>query len=203
VGPWRSGGCARVRPREFPGAGRSLDRDSCRAGIRTQDLRISPRRRVGGRRPVQGVAGQRHVAPITRRTGRRRCYRPRPAWAAPARAPGCVCLDSNVRTRLRRPVPNARPGFSSTLQSQIHCLQSPQAALVAPTSLHEPLHDSRGSPKAKVTAPGVVELGFAGFGVAIMMETAIARRSVRPAEGFLRKDTTHDGLGPCCPTRGA
>src|SRR3954469_20634051 len=58
----------------------------------------------------------------------------------PAVQEGCPRQDSNLRTRLRRPVPNAHPAFSSTLQSQIHCLQPPRLALVDARSSHEPLH---------------------------------------------------------------
>jgi hypothetical protein len=52
----------------------------------------------------------------------------------------CPRQDSNLRTRLRRPVPNAHPSFPSALQSQIRCLQPPLASLVDPSSSHEPLH---------------------------------------------------------------
>src|SRR5919202_1948327 len=51
-----------------------------------------------------------------------------------------------------------------------------------------------------VASPDVVEFGLAGLGVVITTWAAIVRRSVRPAEGFSRRDTTYDGLGPCCPT---
>jgi hypothetical protein len=53
----------------------------------------------------------------------------------------CPRQDSNLRTRLRRPVPNAHPDFPRTLQSQVHCLQPPLLALVDGSSFHEPLHD--------------------------------------------------------------
>jgi hypothetical protein len=48
--------------------------------------------------------------------------RPQTSWSgrgAPCRVPR---QDSKLRTRLRRPVLNAHPGFSSTLQPQIHWL---------------------------------------------------------------------------------
>jgi hypothetical protein len=37
--------------------------------------------------------------------------------------------------------PTPTPASSSSLQSQIHCLQPPQAALIDGSSFHEPVHD--------------------------------------------------------------
>jgi hypothetical protein len=50
--------------------------------------------------------------------------------------------DSNLGTRLRRRVPNAHPGFLSTLQSQGPCLWRLLVSLVDGGSLHEAHHDT-------------------------------------------------------------